>query len=67
MTNMMPLITQSCHFKAGLHCIRKLTAAMELDQVGNLQYTSLQPTLTSHQLLHAIQQISLASLQKTNI
>lgn len=41
---------------------------MEADQVGNLQHTSLQLTLMYHQqLLNAIQQISLASLQKTNI
>lgn len=63
---MMPLITQSCHFKDGLHCIRKLIATVEVDQVGNLEYTSLQFTLMSHQLLNTIQQLSLASLQKTN-
>lgn len=37
---------------------------MEVDQVGNLQYTSNQLTLVSYQLLSAIQQISMASLQK---
>lgn len=40
---------------------------MEVDQVANLQYTSLQLTLMSYQLLSAIQQISLSSLQKTII
>lgn len=58
---------KNCHFQAGLHCIRKLIDTMEVDRVGNSHHTSQQLTLASHQFLNAIQQVSLVSLQKTNI